>query len=122
MNKHTPGPWEAGRSDMATIVDGVSSKWIYAGENYVAVASGLASEDWGVVMANARLIAAAPELLEALELGLRLIEAGIYIPEINHICGGPDSACDSECVHAANLCCITSKIRTAIAKAKGETR
>ena len=56
------GPWEAGRPDMATIVDGVSSKWIYSGNTYVAVASGRASEDWDVIMNNARLIAAAPDL------------------------------------------------------------
>jgi hypothetical protein len=60
------GPWEAGRPDMATIVDGVSSKWIYAGDTYVAVASGRASEDWDVIMNNARLIAAAPALAAAL--------------------------------------------------------
>lgn len=67
MSEHTPGPWEAGRPDMSTIVDGVPSKWIYAGDTYVAAASGMASDDWGVVMANARLIAAAPNLLDALE-------------------------------------------------------
>jgi hypothetical protein len=67
MSDHTPGPWEAGRPDMSTIVDGVPSKWIYAGETYVAVASGMASLDFDVVMANAYLIAAAPEMYEALK-------------------------------------------------------
>lgn len=63
--KFTIGPWKAGRADMATLVDGVSSKWVYAGDLYVAVASGLASEDWDEVMANAHLIAAAPDLYAA---------------------------------------------------------
>lgn len=63
---HTPGPWEFGRSDMATLVDGVQSKWIYAGEQYVAVASGHIDGDWKQVIANARLIASAPDLLKAL--------------------------------------------------------
>jgi hypothetical protein len=60
--KATPGPWQAGRADMATIVDGVGSKWIYAGDKYCAVASGRVSDDWSEVMANAALIAAAPDM------------------------------------------------------------
>lgn len=119
MSEHTPGPWVAGRPDMSTIVDGVPSKWIYAGDAYVAVASGLASPDWDVVMANARLIAAAPELLEALESCLGLIESDIYIPEPGHICGGPDSMCDSDCAFAASAYGIISRARAAITKAKG---
>lgn len=77
--KHTPGPWRAGRYDMATIVDGYDSKWIYSDApaaavtddrreprpRYVAVASGSEVEDWDEVMANAYLIAAAPDLLAA---------------------------------------------------------
>jgi hypothetical protein len=65
MSTHTPAPWEAGRGEWQTLVDGVGSKWIYAGEQYVAVASGRIDGDWAEVMANARLIAAAPELLQA---------------------------------------------------------
>jgi hypothetical protein len=40
---------------MATIVDGVKSKWIYGGKNqkkYVAVASGGDVRDWNEVMAK----------------------------------------------------------------------
>lgn len=69
---HTPGPWKAGRSDMATIVDGYDSKWVYAGERYIAVASGADVEDWDEVLANAHLIAAAPEMYAALEAVMRL--------------------------------------------------
>lgn len=67
MSNHTQGEWHAGRPDMQTIVDGYPSKWIYAGDKYVAVASGQDIEDWEEVMANAHLIAAAPALLEAAE-------------------------------------------------------
>ncbi len=61
---HTPGPWQEGRSDMATVVDGTKSKWVYSQDGqYVAVASGHVDGEWECVMANARLIAAAPRLL-----------------------------------------------------------
>lgn len=64
--KFTPGPWEAGRADVASIVDGVDSKWIYAGGDYCAIASGRVTGSWETVMANAHLIAAAPELYHKL--------------------------------------------------------
>lgn len=67
MSGHTPGPWKAGRSDMATIVDGVDSKWVYAGGQYVAAASGYIAGDWSEVIANAYLIAASPDMLAALK-------------------------------------------------------
>lgn len=92
--KHTPGPWQAGRADMASIVDGVDSKWIYAGDEYVAIASGRVTGTWETVMANAHLIAAAPELYEALEDAVDLLTAAGY---------------------------STLEHRAALAKARGET-
>lgn len=65
--KFTKGPWVAGRKDMASIVDGVDSKWIYSGDEYVAIASGRVTGTWETVIANAHLIAAAPELYDLLE-------------------------------------------------------
>lgn len=107
-SKHTPGPWYAGRPDMQTVVDGVGSKWIYGPEDsgvggYVAVASGLASDDWGVIMANACLIAAAPDLLEACEAALANLD---YLRE-------------QWGFHASRE--MTGKLRAAVAKANGET-
>ena len=67
----TPGPWKAGRPDIATILDGVDSKWIYAGEQYCAVASGRIDGEWAEVMANAQLIAASRTALPALAKALR---------------------------------------------------
>ena len=61
--KHTPGPWQAGRRDTGTIVDGYESKWIYAGQKYIAAAWGGDVSNWEEVMANAELIARAPDLL-----------------------------------------------------------
>lgn len=58
---------------MATLVDGVPSKWVYQGDTYVAVASGRASDDWQVVMDNAEMIAAGPAMAAAmLMLGARI--------------------------------------------------
>lgn len=99
MSKHTPGPWKAGRPDMGTLVDGVESKWIYAGGKYVAVASGRVSDDWFEIMANARLIAAAPELLDALKL-----------------CA---AVCAGETMHKDGLIKALDTALAAIAKAEG---
>ena len=71
-NAATPGPWRAGRPDMATIVDGVESKWIYdALGEYMAVASGWGERPWHEVIANAEFIARARELVPALAAALR---------------------------------------------------
>jgi hypothetical protein len=42
---------------MATIVDGVESKWIYAGDKYIAAVSSVDTPDWDEVIANARKLA-----------------------------------------------------------------
>lgn len=61
--KFTPGPWEAGRADTRT-ESTVYGKWIYAGNMYLAMVQENSDAD---TMANARLIAAAPDLLAACE-------------------------------------------------------
>ena len=61
--KFTPGPWEPGRPDTRTISE-VHGKWIYAGDMYLAIVKENAEAD---TMANAYLIAAAPDLLAACE-------------------------------------------------------
>jgi len=69
MNKHTPGPWKQGKSG------GISWYNIYANNETVRVARVFdpspapnhKAEGFEIEEANARLIAAAPELLEALE-------------------------------------------------------
>lgn len=60
---HTPGPWASGR---AIPEDGAVSRIVRAGDDHIAVVMHL--EDAAQEAAdNARLIAAAPELLEALQ-------------------------------------------------------
>lgn len=61
--KHTPGPWELRPDDMG----GLSSLVFPAGQPHpVAGVTGYYSGNWER-LANALLIAAAPELLEALQ-------------------------------------------------------
>jgi hypothetical protein len=99
--EHTPGPWTAGRPDRATIVDGVDSKWIYdARDQYVAVASGLIDGPWDEVMANARLIAAAPDMLAA------LLEARVELRAVQEFDG-----------HARSTAEVLEKIDAALVRA-----
>ena len=70
MNKHTPGPWKAEPAHRLGFV-------VYANvEPYVVVESADDEGRYGAIAleADARLIAAAPELLEALEDLVRLAE------------------------------------------------
>lgn len=57
MSEHTPGPWGIDRS---------IGVWIMAGSLHVATIPRAADGDWSP--ANARLIAAAPDMLEALKM------------------------------------------------------
>jgi hypothetical protein len=73
MNKHTPGPWqyvfEGGTTAFITEVDGSTIICIRTTENTTAHKN---------LAANVRLIAAAPELLEALEALLNYENLGAY--------------------------------------------
>lgn len=68
--KHTPGPWTVGRKDFVVDANGThghillnSSNW----DEFISVARHSENEDDSTAEANARLIAAAPDLLEALQ-------------------------------------------------------
>jgi len=98
VSKHTPGPWfvQKGFGTIYALSGGTSGIT-------TAIASPLPHQvDGGEAeaLANARLIAAAPELLSALE-------------EILNYVGGADSALDDEYV--------MERANAAIAKARGET-
>lgn len=74
-NYHTPAPWEIESAEFSkkggyTISPPVaaSDAWAANGEELIAVTHGTQCE------ANASLIAAAPELLEALEVANRLLD------------------------------------------------
>lgn len=103
--KHTPGPWRAERTGPWDGWDG----WEVIAKDGATVCNGLGSQRNPIREANARLIAAAPELLEAAKLVLEWYEA-----EDNH--SGTD-------FYQRMQMCRDSEdaIRAAIAKATGET-
>ena len=90
--KHTPGPWKVARQNPSP----TTGEWMIAGAKpgYLAEVRDCGSGD---VEANARLIAAAPDLLEAAESVIATWERGDL---------------------AGAVCALDE----AIAKAKGETR
>ena len=68
MNKHTPGPWEIDSEQPSTV-----KKFTHGNRLSIATVHGGYGEKTRRT-ANARLIAAAPEMLEALEDALNLID------------------------------------------------
>ena len=98
MNKHTPGPWtHEGQGDITGIEDNGF------GRGPVDVCSVYLRAVEGRHEANARLIAAAPDLLDALE----------YVADID-VSGADDS------VIRFILAAAQNKARAAIARARGE--
>ena len=69
MSGHTKGPWDVARTDAGIIVRTESAKKTRFGASRYAAIGGFDRSDpeqLAEALANARLIAAAPELLEAL--------------------------------------------------------
>jgi hypothetical protein len=100
MNKHTPGPWNRIKGD----------RNVYSAAGTVCktpaiLGGGYAATNWE---ANARLIAAAPNLLEALEYAMPYLEACVPNPRNGQ---NADGSIDVNCVDRA---------RAAIARAKGD--
>ena len=109
MSKHTPGPWQAEQAGM----NGKIIEWfVRVDGDDIAIASAICDRAGNISEANARLIAAAPDLLEALEQTLQLAidwedEArGTWQDEALGFLHNDDP--------------IIKKARAAIAKAKGE--
>lgn len=95
MNKHTPGPWIKG-----------TLEWVGSNGKKVVVSDGPSfgsKSQWPEAEANALLICAAPDLLEALE----------YVADID-VSGTDDS------VIRFILAAAQHKARSAIARARGE--
>jgi len=91
-NKHTPGPWSAEPDFQGRyIVYGNDARVV---GNVLPTSDGWRRED-GEVTANARLIAAAPDLLAALSLTLEALESLRS--------DGVTSSEDDDAAHAAGL-------------------
>lgn len=84
MNAHTPGPWHIG--DGTRIIGANSQRVSVCDDNHATPG-----------LANARLIAAAPDLLAALK-----------------------AIADTTCNHGPNEVCCRDLARSAIASARGE--
>ncbi len=97
MSKHTPGPWIHGRND-AFYRNGNRLIWTSKGPGFGTIAEA-SDYDRDRSAANARLIAAAPDLLAALKKAAK--ELGINDPN--------DHAFESD---------LAGEIRAAIAKAE----
>jgi hypothetical protein len=108
INKHTPGPWE-----VVTFDDGPERAMGYIITNATYK---------GEIDANARLVAAAPELLEALERLAPKDGPKMTISEFGGFeccfCGGDFSNHIGDFKHHGD--CDYLSARAAIAKAKGE--
>lgn len=113
MSKHTPGPWHVILSDNAT--PHVTHEHGYNFTDISDVSSRVCVMPAEITysynsLANARLIAAAPELLEALEEVVAVFESN------------PSSITDTVWVTGNRPETLYDHCRAAIAKAKGETK
>jgi hypothetical protein len=99
---HTPGPWNADSGPFIQAEDGaiVARLWTLDSGSHAAEVTGQPDED-SEIGANARLIAAAPDLLEALKAAQA------------HVCSS------FECGEDRTACPVRGYIRAAIAKAEG---
>ena len=105
--KHTLGPWYFDRKIVAKINGHKHITWMIAGDGYGVAICIVPIEDKTekvveMVDANARLIASAPDLLDALE---SMLAVGMNIASTEGECGA-----------------AMSKARAAIAKATGATK
>ena len=70
MSKHTPGPWNAERTGFRWSIVDASGELVlshYGSTNSLDDATMMASKTGKQLTANARLLASAPDLLDALE-------------------------------------------------------
>jgi hypothetical protein len=80
-SRHTPGPWIAGIDPGITTVDGGKVKIFASQHSFYAVLDGV--NDYSQQVANGRLIAAAPSMLEAMQAALgRLKTSQRYGPDM----------------------------------------
>ena len=125
MNKHTPGPWyyaentEFG-STRFYIAQAEGAEFTPHYSDVATVyAETCSGDEMPIQEANARLIAAAPELLEALESAIDSDGGTHYDGEDDEV--GERSCCGEVSYKPHLHDCWVVKARAAIAKAKGQT-
>lgn len=94
MSKHTPGPWEVGKTYSIGVWPEFyrTAVWHSSDDYMIAEARGRSlQENTSELRANARLIAAAPVLLEGLKDVFRLMDEGFLVRSIEDD-GAPDWA------------------------------
>lgn len=102
MSKHTPGKWMVRHASYGRNGCVIMDVYVARDGDNMSIAADISDPDTGEFsIANARLIAAAPELLGSLEMCIRSMES--LLPDFNPF----DQA-------------AYDKARAAIAKAKGE--
>ena len=104
--QHTPGPWAFRLEAVRTVIYHKAG----IGEKAIAVGAGAYPDH----IANARLIAAAPELLAAVEEAIASVEAGNLYEAM--CCSGHDCGCRG----SSNADLLVYDLRATIAKARGQ--
>ena len=104
---YTPGPWGTIRESDSNVIS------VTTPEGWPLADVGGDNEEQA--LANALLIASAPDLIEALQDMLPWLEYS-GPPHPGHICG-PESACDLSCAEYAEWAMALHRIRAASAKA-----
>ena len=85
MSNHTPGPWNVGRGEFTTTESGIVFTRINGPKMGIVATAYAHDRNIDECEANARLIAAAPELLEALQtLKKELWAAGLKLNVRKH--------------------------------------
>jgi hypothetical protein len=77
MSKHTPGPWQLHSPTEGDPITGDGSYCITGPDG--GVIADIVPKDWHETPGNARLIASAPEMLEALEAVVAEVLAGVDV-------------------------------------------
>jgi hypothetical protein len=111
MNKHTPGPWRV----LPKWDERTNGRLVYANNAGNSVASALYLGGTEEATANARLIAAAPDLLAALQTSLGRMNDGHDLRHGWWLQAFPDCR-----ARTAELRQAIDKARAAIAKATGQ--
>ena len=119
MSKHTPGPWNV------EYLDGNGQAVVKA--SFIEIATCWHHSVTSIekeMHANARLIAAAPELLEALELVISNAESAVFEDWLARVCpSGDASAVQYDWLHSSDysdFCVDWKEAHAAIDKATGE--